>query len=174
MGLAIGEKAPDFSALNQHQENFSSIEALKQGAVIVVFYRGQWCPYCNRHLRELQDNIEAIRGKGAQLIAISPENITAQQKTIEKTGAEFTLLYDKNYAIAKAFDLLFTPTEAQLLTYNKFLGANLKEVHSDQSQQLPIPATFVINKEGVIIWRHFDSNYKERSSITAILESLSH
>ena len=173
MGLAIGENAPDFSALNQNEEAFSSIDALEQGAIIVVFYGGQWCPYCNKHLSELQDNIEGIQKKGAQLIAISPEKITAQQRTIEKTAAKFTLLYDKDYAIAKAFNVLFTPTKTQLFTYNKLLGANLKEVHSDQSQQLPIPATFIINKQGVIVWRHFDSDYKERSSITTILDILS-
>ena len=82
------------------------------------------------------------------------------------------MLYDKDYKIATAYDTKFKPKARQRLAYNLFLGAKLKRSHSDDSQQLPIPATFVINKNGIIIWRQFDADYKNRSNVSDILKVL--
>ena len=89
-----------------------------------------------------------------------------------KTGAKFTLLYDEEYKIANAYDVTFTPSSKQLFTYNKFLGANLKETHSDDSQRLPIPATYIIEQNGTIVWRQFNPDYKNRSSVKEIINNL--
>ncbi len=171
-GLKVGEKAPFFTAKDQNGKEFSLETELQKGAVVIIFYRGQWCPICNKHLSNLQDSLELIYEKGATVIAISPEKSEFLLKTQKKTKAEFTLLYDEDYKIAKAFDVIFNPTKMQLFMYNKLLRADLKNAQTDDSEQLPIPATFVINKEGIIIWRHFDPNYKKRSSVNAILDAL--
>jgi peroxiredoxin len=171
-GIDVGEIVTPFSAQDQHDSTFVLVDALAKGPVVVVFYRGQWCPYCNRHLSELQDNLNQIEEKGATIVAISPENQEALGKTVEKTGAQFTLLFDENYEICKDFDVLFVPTNAQIAKYDSFLNADLWNAHSNETVLLPVPATFIIDQTGVIIWRQFDQNYKERSTIEEILKQL--
>lgn len=171
-GIEVGEKAPLFTAVNAENKTFSLEEELKNGAVVLIFYRGFWCPVCNKHLSRLQDSLKQIQATGAQVIAISPEKPEYLDKMAEKTGAEFTLLYDEGYKIADAYDVTFKPSSMQLFTYNTVLGGKLKESHTDDSQRLPIPATYIINQEGIIIWRQFDPNYKNRSTVQEILKAL--
>lgn len=171
-GLETGADAPMFHAKDMQGNNFSLQEALEQGPVVIIFYRGHWCPVCNKHLKTLQDSLDVINQYGATLVAVSPEQVRLLGKTAEKTGAEFTLLFDENYHIAEAFDVQFRPDSMQRVMYNTVLGANLKEAHSDESQQLPIPATFVIGQDGKIAWRHFDPDYRKRSSVKDIVETL--
>lgn len=171
-GLEIGTKAPMFQAIDQDGNVYILKEALKKGPVVVVFFRGFWCPYCNKHLQTLQDSLSLIEQKGATVIAISPEKPEYLQESEERTGAKFTLLFDEDYKIAKSYDVNYKPKSSQTMMYNVFVGAKLKKTHSDNSQQLPIPATFVIETDGTIIWRHFDPNYKNRSNVSDILKIL--
>lgn len=171
-GIEVGVKAPSFSALDANNKTFILAEELKKGPVVMIFYRGFWCPVCNKHLSTLQDSLKQIQATGAQIIAISPEKPEYLDKMAEKTGAEFTLLYDEGYKIANAYDVTFKPSAMQLFTYNTVLGGKLKDSHSDDSQRLPIPATYIINQEGIIIWRQFDPNYKNRSTVQGILKAL--
>lgn len=172
-GLETGVKAPLFKATDMNGNNFSLQDALAKGPVVLIFYRGHWCPVCNKHLGALQDSLKLMQNMGAQVVAVSPEKPELLAKTTEKTGADFTLLYDEDYRISDAFDVTFTPGGMDRTMYNTFLGANLKEAHSDDSQRLPIPATFVIGKDGKIAWRHFDPDYKKRSTVSEILDALS-
>ncbi len=140
--------------------------------IVIMFYRGQWCPVCNRHLSQVQDSLEMITARGAQLIAVSPEKPELLKKTREKTKARFQLLYDEGYAISDVFDVTFLPNKATRLLYNTAIRANLKEAHSDDSERLPIPATFILDTKGVVVWRQFDPDYKVRASVQDILNHL--
>ncbi len=171
-GLRVGDTVPDFSAIGFNIAEFQLARALNQGPVVVVFYRGRWCPVCNRHISALQDSIALINKKGALLIAVSPEKPEYGAKTAEKTGATYALLYDKDYEIATKFDVLFQPDAATSNIYNAKLYADLKSVQSDDSQRLPVPATFIIGQDGVILWRHFNPDYRERATVTEILKNL--
>jgi peroxiredoxin len=171
-GLEVGIKAPMFKASDANGKSFSLQDALAQGPVVLIFYRGHWCPVCNKHLGVLQDSLQKIQDKGAQVVAVSPEKTELLAKTTEKTGADFTILYDEGYRISDAFNVTFTPGGMDRTMYNTFLGANLKKAHSDDSQRLPVPATFVIGKDGIIAWRHFDPDYKNRSTVNEILDAL--
>lgn len=171
-GLKVGETVKDFSALDLHDSTFTLSKALKRGPVVVIFYRGQWCPICNKHLSHIQDSLQLIYKKGASVVAISPEKTEFLERTAKKTNAAFSLLYDEGYKIANQFDVKFKPTRTTTLMYNTVLGANLKNAHSDDSQQLPIPATFIIGTDGKIIWRHFDPDYKKRSTVADIINNL--
>lgn len=171
-GLKPGTVAPGFSALDADSTVFSLEKALNEGPVVIIFYRGFWCPVCNKHLGQIQDSLRIIEEKGARVIAVSPEKPEYLDKMAEKTGAQFTLLYDEGYRIADAYDVTFKPGAATLFTYNTFLGANLKETHSDDSQRLPIPATYIVGMDGKIAWRQFDPDYKKRSTVKEILENL--
>jgi len=172
-GLRVGEKAPNLLATDSQGNQFKLEDALREGPVVVVFYRGHWCPVCNRHLNELQDSLEVIQQAGARVVAVSPEKPDNLQKTAEKTGSRFSLLYDEGYRISDAFDVTFRPGSMDRMMYNTILRANMKNAHSNDSQQLPVPATYVIGQDGKIAWRHFDPDYKKRASVQEIMEALS-
>ena len=171
-GLSVGDHVPMIEAVNQNGDLFSLSTALYNGPVVIIFYRGEWCPYCNKHLSDLQEGLESIYQRGASVVAISPEKMEYQNKTLQKTHAEFTLLYDEGYTIAESFDVNFNPSVMNKVVYNLFLGANLKNAHSEESQNLPIPATYIIDTNGKVAWRHFDPNYKNRSTISEIVKEL--
>jgi len=171
-GLQVGETIKDFSAVDLHDSTFTLSEALKKGPVVVIFYRGQWCPVCNKHLSHLQDSLQLIYEKGATVIAVSPEQSEFLKRTAEKTHASFSLLYDEGYKISDLFDVTFKPDTMTTIMYNTLLGANLKKANTDDSQRLPIPATFIIGTDGKIVWRHFDPDYKKRSTTKQIIENI--
>lgn len=171
-GLPVGAKAPLFKAIDKDGKSYDLASVLRTGPVVLIFYRGQWCPYCNRHLRSLQDSLDLIYAKGATVVAISPEKPEFLVKTSEKTGAQFSLLFDEGFAVANAYDVTFTPEDSQLKVYNEKLGADLLHSQSDESERLPIPATFIIDRNGTIVWRHFDPDYRKRSSIEGIVRNI--
>ncbi|MDZ4748867.1 MAG: peroxiredoxin-like family protein [Saprospiraceae bacterium] len=171
-GLLVGDKVQDFSAMDVYGQRYSLQVALRKGPVVLLFIRGQWCPVCNRHLSGVQDSLPMIYEKGASVVVVSPEKSEFLMRTVEKTGAEFTILYDEGYTISDGFDVTFLPDSLTRIMYNTLLGAKLKESHSDDSERLPIPATFIIGQDGVIRWRHFDPDYKRRASVTDIVRNL--
>ncbi|MDZ4845104.1 MAG: peroxiredoxin-like family protein [Chitinophagales bacterium] len=171
-GLQTGATAPDFSARDQNNRLFNLYETLNETPVVLIFYRGHWCPFCNHHLKKLQDSLPLITGKGVRVVAVSPENSEFIQKTLRKTKAGFTLLYDEDYKIATAYQVNFRPGAVERLMYNAVLNAQMKKSHSDDTEQLPIPATYIISKDKTIKWRHFNPDYKKRSKISDILKQL--
>ena len=172
-GLAVGDQVDNFSLQTLGSDKTSFDQLLSENEfLVIVFYRGQWCPVCNKHLSHLNENYSTIKNLDAQLVAVSPEKPDYQAKTQDKTGAQFLLGFDENYQLAKAFDVLYKPNGAKRSMYNVALGAKLKKAHSDESQRLPVPATFILNKDREIIWRQFDRNYKNRSTAEEILKAL--
>nr|MBS0037079.1 AhpC/TSA family protein [Saprospiraceae bacterium] len=171
-GLQVGDTAPDFKASDLYDNAFHLEEALKKGPLVLIFYRGQWCPICNKHLKKLEKRLEDIYSQGASVAAVSPEKSEFLKRTAKKTHASFTLLHDENYTISDKFDVTFKPGKFSRLIYNGILGADLKEAHTDDSQRLPIPATYIINRNKKIVWRHFTPDYKRRSSIDDIIRNI--
>jgi len=169
--IQIGQKAPEFEALDQNGEKVKSSDILKDKQLIVVFYRGQWCPYCNRHLSELQDHLEDFKKAGAQIVAITPEKTENINKTLGKTKANFPVLWDKDNSIMKAFGVNFILPENLQEKYKTF-GVDLTEANGNASQTLPVPATFVIGKNGKIKYLQYDPDYKNRSTAKEILKHL--
>jgi len=167
-----GQTVADFELSDQFEEAFRLSDALQRGPVVLVFYRGQWCPYCSRHLSALQDSLHRITELGATVLAISPEKPVYLQQMAEKTSAGFRLLYDKDYAIAAAFGILFDPGQANKDLYNNRLQANMREAHGNELELLPVPATFIINQRGELVWRQLDPDYRIRSTVQDILDHL--
>ena len=171
-GLFINSKAPDFKANDQYGNEIRLKDVLKDSVVVLVFYRGQWCPYCNRQLKKLEDSLQLIKQKGARLIAITPEKPEFISKTIEKTKASYPLLYDKDMKIMKAYAVSFEVDER---TVSRYKNADIDLVTANGQKDkvyLPVPAVYIINKEGTIVYRFFDSDYKKRASVEVILENL--
>lgn len=171
-GLPIGAEAPLIQLVNQDSLPFSSAEALKTGPLLVVFYRGHWCPYCNKHLSAISDSLELLKAKGVTVVAVSPEQPAYLRTMVDKTGGGFTFLYDAGYQTALAFDVLFDPGSEVKNRYNQRAKANMAAAHNDRRELLPIPASFLINQQGEVIWRHFEHDYKKRSSVADILNAL--
>ena len=171
-GLKVGEKVADFEAKDLHDEKFQLTEALKEGPLVIIFYRGQWCPFCNKHLKELESKLEKIYDQNAKVVAISPEKSDFLKRTADKTKASFRLLHDEGYQISNLFDVTNETGTMERFMVNTMLGAKLKKANTDESQRLPIPATFIIDQDQKIVWRHFDPNYKKRSKVSDIIANL--
>lgn len=171
-GIDPGTKVSLFSAIDADGNPYHLKDALQKGPVVVLFYRGQWCPVCNRYLSQVQDSIQQIYSMGASVIAISPEKPELLQKTQKKTKADFILLHDKDFKIGEAFDVVFMPDAKQINMYNDQLNAHLEEASSDGTARLPVPATFILDKNGVVVWKQFNPDYKIRASVKEILDHI--
>ena len=170
-GLFIASKAPDFKAKDQHGKEVRLKDLLKEGKVVLVFYRGHWCPYCNKELSRLQDSIQLIKDKGATLIAVSPEKPENVAKTVEKTKAEYSVLYDEGLKIMKAYEVEFEVPENTITRYRN-AGIDLEKSNGGNGKYLPVPAIYIIDKESTITYRFFEPDYKKRPSVQEILKNL--
>jgi peroxiredoxin len=171
-GLFINSKAPDFKATDQYGNEIRLKDVLKDSIVVLIFYRGEWSPYCIKYLKTLEDSVHAIKNKGARLMAITPEKPEFISKTIEKTKASYPLLYDKEMKIMKAYAVAFEVDEKTVSRY-KNADIDLATANGQKDKiYLPITAVYIINKEGTINYRYFDSDYKKRASVKEILDNL--
>ena len=171
-GLFINSKAPDFKVTDQYGKEIRLKDVLRDSLVVLVFYRGQWDPYCNKYLKKLQDSAQLIKDKGARLIAVTPEKPEFIAKTIEKTNAEFPLLYDKEIKIMKAYAVAFE-VDAKTVSRYKSADIDLAETNGQKEKiYLPVPAVYIISKEGTILYRYFDADYKKRPTVQEILNNL--
>lgn len=170
-GLNVNDKAPDFAAKDQDGKNIHLSDQLKKGAVVLVFYRGQWCPYCNRQLKKLEDSLQLIIAKGATLLAVTPEKPENISKTIAKTKAAYPILFDDGLNIMKRYDVAYAVDEKTIEAYKKY-KIDFSEVNGANGAYLPVPAVYVIGKDGKIVFRHFDPDYRNRASVADILAHL--
>ena len=170
-----GDKLQDFELPNQTGEQRSLAAMLKNGPVVVTFYRGGWCPYCNLQLRSYQQMLPEVKAAGGSLVAITPELPDASMSTAEKNELEFDVLTDTNAEYARRLGLVFTLPEEVRPIYEKF-GINV-QAHNGQGQfDLPLAATFVVNTDGIIAFAMATADYTlraEPSDIVAALESVS-
>ncbi|PCJ64989.1 MAG: alkyl hydroperoxide reductase [Bacteroidetes bacterium] len=171
-GINVGDTIVNFNAIDKDSKRYHLKNDLVHGDVVVIFIRGEWCGYCNRHMNNLQDSLSQITAKKATVVIVSPEKPKYLEMTTQKANLKATILYDSGYVIMKQFDVLWAPDKAMEAKFKKYFGDDLKESHSDDSQRLPVPATYIIGQDGVIKWRHFDRNYRKRSTVKDILENL--
>ena len=170
-GLFIASKAPDFKATDQNGKEIRLKDLLKKGKVVLVFYRGEWCPYCNKELSRLQDSLQFIIDKGATLLAVSPEKQENISKTVEKTKASYSVLYDKDLKIMKAYDVEYEVQENVMTRYRN-AGIDIEKNNGTNGKYLPVPAVYIIDKESIVTYRFFEPDYKKRPSVKEILANL--
>lgn len=171
-GLAIGESVSNFTVLDHTGKKQELFKLLTRGKVIVIFYRGQWCPFCMPFVRKIQKELLNLYVRGASVLLISPEKHKQIEMTRSKTETTIPIIHDADYKLMHLFDVSFKPNRMEKFVYNFRLGAKLKKSHSDTSQTLPIPATFIIDQNRTIKWRHFDKNFKLRADINEIIKNL--
>jgi len=166
-----GDAAPDFTLPNATGEPVASASLRRKGPMIVTFYRGAWCPYCNLELREYQKLLPEIEDLGASLVAISPQTPDNSLGTKEKNALEFEVLSDVDSKAAQAFGLDFQ-VEGELRDIYQGFGNDLAKWNGDESWRLPIPATFVVGADGKVLWAHVDADYTSRADPRAALAAL--
>lgn len=169
--LAVGATAPDFELPNATGKMVRLSELLKQGPVVINFYRGEWCPYCNLELRAFQLRQAEFETAGAQLVAISPELPDHSLSVTEKHELVYPVLSDVGNAVARQFGLVFVLAEALQPIYLNF-GLDIPANNGDDSYELPLPATFVIDRDRTIRYSFADADYTQRAEPSEVLAAV--
>ncbi|WP_298315766.1 peroxiredoxin-like family protein [uncultured Aquimarina sp.] len=169
--LKTGDKIPKILLPNAAGVNISIQELLVNKKVVLSFYRGGWCPYCNLELKALQQYQNEFEELGATLVAISPETPDNSLTTSEKNNLSFQVLSDIDNKIAEEFNLAFTLPKDLIEVYKGF-GIDLIKSNGNEDHQLPISATYIINQDGTIIYDFIKEDYKERADPKEIFNFL--
>ena len=169
--LAAGEMVPDFTLPNVTGDPVTLSDMLNKGPVVLNFYRGGWCPFCNLELQALQARLPEIKALGATLVGISPETPDNSLTAIEKHQLEFEVLSDVGNKTARKFGLLFTVYEEMRPLYLKW-GLDVPASNGDDSWELPVPATYVIDRNAVVHAAHVDKDYTKRMEPDEVIAAL--
>ena len=170
--LKVGDKIPAFSLPNAVADVISSEQLLAEGPLVISFYRGSWCPYCNLEIKALQDHAGQISDLGARLVAISPQRPDLSLTTKEKHNLEFEVLSDVGNKVIRQFGLVFALAEELRPIYREF-GFDIPGGNGDDTYEIPIPATYIVDRDGRIIYAFVNADYTKRaepSEIIAVLE----
>jgi peroxiredoxin len=170
--LREGGVAPDFSMPDARGDIVALKTLLDRGPVVISFYRGGWCPFCNLELRGLQRVLPEIVQMGASLVAISPQLPDNSFSTQEKNQLTFPVLSDVGNIVARRFGIVFTLPTA-LVEANRAIGRDLAEINGEaRAAQLPMPATFVLDKSGVIRLAFVEEDWSKRLDPDIVVDTL--
>lgn len=170
-GISIGEKVKDFTATDALGHKVSLYEELSKGPVVLVFYRGSWCPFCNLQLKAYQRILPQIHAVGAQLIAISPQSPDNSLTIIEKQNLSYKVLSDNNGLAAAKYNILYE-VPGYLQQILESVGLNLAEYNSTNRWILPVPATFMIDESAIVRSAYVNPNFMQRMEPADILYEL--
>jgi peroxiredoxin len=164
-------QVPDFTLPDALGNSVTLSNLLKQGPVVITFYRGAWCPYCNLQLHAYQQILPQIQALGASLVAISPQTPDNSLMFTEKQALTFAVLSDVGNRVARQFGLVFTLDEAVRAVHRQ-MGADLPAYNGDDSWELPMPGTFLVDQTGAVRLAFVDPNYTRRLDPSIILTEL--
>lgn len=169
--LPVGAKAPAFELADGNGKLFRSAEALSHGRLILNFYRGRWCPYCVAALESLQAVLPQVQEAGASLVAISPQIPKHSGFTADQHELRFPVLSDPGNGVARQFGLVYRlPQELEQLYRSIFI--NLPLANGDQSWELPLPATYILDRDGTVLYAFADADHMRRAEPAEVLERL--
>jgi peroxiredoxin len=166
-----GDRAPDFTLQGPDGTPIAAADLLASGPLVVSFYRGVWCPYCNMELQALQATLADFEAAGAQLVAISPQNRVNSRKSVRDNALGFPILSDPGNAVAAAFGLRFAMPD-YLVDLYRSLGNNLPNFNGDDSWTLPMPGRFVIGTDGIIVYAEINPDYTRRPEPSDMLPAI--
>lgn len=172
-GLKEGKKIPDFTLYDIKAKAYTNEDLLKEGPIVIMFFRGGWCPYCTKNLANLSDSLSFIEAAGAKVYAVSPQQPYGMEETQQKSETKILLLEDRKGEMMKAFDVAFHVNDKYKEKLMAFAMVDLTEYNMSEEAMLPVPATYVIDQEGKVIYRHFDYDYSKRATAKDIIEALS-
>jgi peroxiredoxin len=166
-----GDVAPEFSLKDPDGKLVSSRDLLAKGPLVISFYRGVWCPYCNLELQALQAALPEMTARGASLVAISPQTAANSRKSQRDNRLEFPILSDVRSEVAHAFGIRFALPDYLAKLYSDF-GNNLPVVNDDPAWVLPMPARYVIATDGTIAYSEVNPDYTQRPDPSELLPVL--
>ena len=169
--LQVGAHAPDFTLPDVLGKDVPLATLLAQGPVVLTFYRGEWCPYCNLQLNAYQRILPQIQELGATLVAVSPQTPDHSLSLIEKKELTFTVLTDAGNRIARKYGLVYKYSDSLHKVFDQ-LGINLAEYNGDDSWELPISATYILDQSGTIRTAFVDADFTHRLEPTAVLRGI--
>ncbi len=169
--LKVGDDLPDVSLKDAAGKSVKLRTYHTDGPAVVVFFRGSWCPICNKHFQELNKIHPEVAKLGATMVAISPDNVENSKGNSTKLKAPFPLLSDSDLVAAKAFGLAFQVDDATITKYKGF-GIDLEKASGRDHHALPVPAVYVIDKSGKITFAHSNPDYTKRLDVQTILVEL--
>jgi peroxiredoxin len=169
--VKVGERAPDFTLPDVEGSPVALSELLKQGPVVLTFYRGEWCPFCNLTLRAYQRILPQIQALGASLVAVSPQTPDHSLSTVEKKELTFPVLSDVGNIVARKYHLVFTLDQTFRTLYTS-IGADLPSFNGDSSWELPMPATFLLAQDGTVRLAFVDEDFTHRLEPVTLLDGL--
>ncbi len=171
LALKAGDTAPAFTLKDPEGQPVSSADLLARGPLVVSFYRGVWCPYCNMELQALQAALPAFEELGASLVAISPQTAVNSRKSMRQNELSFPILSDTHNDVAAAFGLRFE-MPGYLVELYQALKNDLPAFNGDPSWTLPMPGRFVIGQDGTILYAEVNPDYTRRPEPEAMLPAL--
>ena len=166
----LGDRAPDFELTNAAGQPVRLSDYLQRGPVVLTWYRGGWCPYCNLTLNALQAALPDIKAQGANLLALTPELPDQSMSTAEKHALDFEVLSDIGSDVAREYGIVYKLTDDVAATYEENFG--LSATNGDDSNELPLAATYIISPEGEITYAFLDADYRNRAEPSDIVAAL--
>lgn len=170
--IKIGQKAPNFELPNPEGKSISLAILLAKGPVVITFYRGNWCPYCNLQLRALQARLDDIHALGATLVAISPQVPDGSLTKDEISNMDFTVLSDQDAKVAFQYGVAWEVPEFLEEHMRVDRKLDLEKINNSKGSILPIPATFILGRDGVVTWNYVNVDYRTRSEPDDIIKAL--
>ena len=170
--LGVGDTLPDATLTDATGKDVTLSNLLTKGPLILNFYRGGWCPYCNIELKAYQDLLSDITSLGASLVAITPEKPDNSLSTVEKNALSFPVLTDAGNAFAKSLGLVFELQSDLKNLYHQHFGLDLPNLNLDSGWTLAIPAVYVVASDGKILFADVDIDYRRRAEPTDALATL--
>ncbi len=171
--LPVGSKAPEFELQDHDNKNISSTDLLAKGRLVLCFIRGRWCPFCVAQVEAMNLVVPEIEQAGATLAAISPQTVKQSFFMRDQHKLRFPLLSDAGNKVARQFGLAYRVPDEQKAVYRRAF-VNLPFVNGDDSWELPIPATYIIDRDGSVLYASANEDYTERSEPADILGFLTH
>lgn len=171
-GLSVGQQAPDFTLPNAFGNQVRLADLLAQGPVVLTFYRGAWCPYCNLQLHGLREALPLIEAEGARLVAVTPQLPDKSRAQVEKDGYPFEILSDLDNRVMSAYGLYFEVPVELSRVYKERLALDLAEYNGPGRYVLPVPGTYVIDSTGRVRMAFADTDYRKRAEPADILATL--
>lgn len=169
--LKQGEKAPSFELPDGDGRLWRSEDLLRGGPLVIVFYRGRWCAYCNTQLVALQEIHKQITSAGAALVAVSPQTQKHSYMTRDMHKLRFPVLSDPGNAVARKFGLVYR-VSAELQAMYESIYTKLPGYNGDQSWELPLPATYLVRPDGIIAYARVDADWRKRPEPEELLREL--
>jgi len=170
--LNVGDKAPHIVGVDQNGKKINSVDILKYNKILIVFYRGNWCPHCKKHLGSLQEHLDEFIEKGVYVMVVTPETGERTKETSDLWHINFSILYDVDNKIMEDYKVAFELNKDNVTKYFGPISKRVAKYNVENNNVLPVPATYIIDQNGLISYVQYDPNYKNRSDFEEILKTL--